>query len=57
MQLDLMDGSKNFCFRGTDDNIVAWKEDFNLGLGEVPAQKLASEIFEQIWCWLHPLFA
>lgn len=43
VQLDLSDGSKNFCFRGTDDNIVAWKEDFNLGLGEVPAQKLASE--------------
>ena len=38
VQLDLSDGSKNFCFRGTDDNIVAWKEDFNLGLGEVPAQ-------------------
>ena len=55
VQLDLMDGSKNFCFRGTDDNIVAWKEDFNLGLGEVPAQKLASEYLNRFGVGTSPI--
>ena len=55
VQLDLSDGSKNFCFRGTDDNIVAWKEDFNLGLGEVPAQKLASEYLNRFGVGTSPI--
>lgn len=29
------------CFRGTDMSIAGWKEDFLLGLGEVPAQTMA----------------
>ena len=34
-------------FRGTDDNIVGWKEDFNLAImEEVPAQKDAVEYFK-----------
>ena len=55
VQLDLSDGSKNFCFRGTDDNIVAWKEDFNLGLGEVPSQKLASEYLNRFGVGTSPI--
>lgn len=41
VEIELEDGTVNFCFRGTDDNIVAWKEDFNISLGEVPAQAAA----------------
>ena len=36
-------------------NIVAWKEDFNLGLGEVPAQKLASEYLNRFGVGTSPI--
>lgn len=35
-------------FRGTDDNIVGWKEDFNLTFKEVPAQKDALAYLEEV---------
>lgn len=36
-------------FRGTDNNLVGWKEDFNMGfVCPVPAQKLAVEYLERI---------
>ena len=36
-------------FRGTDDTIVGWKEDFCLSfLDEIPAQKLAAMYLEQV---------
>lgn len=36
-------------FRGTDNTINGWKEDFNMGfLKEIPAQKLAVEYLEKI---------
>ncbi|MBQ8004051.1 MAG: DUF2974 domain-containing protein [Oscillospiraceae bacterium] len=36
-------------FRGTDDNLVGWKEDFNMSFTTpVPAQKMAVEYFERI---------
>ena len=32
-------------FRGTDDSIIGWKEDFHLTyMKEIPAQKHASDI-------------
>lgn len=36
------------CFRGTDLSIAGWKEDFLLGLGEVPAQTMAREYLAQV---------
>lgn len=36
------------CFRGTDMSIAGWKEDFLLGLGEVPAQTMAREYLAQV---------
>ena len=38
------DGSMYVAFRGTDDTIVGWKEDFNMSFMEhIPAQKLAAK--------------
>lgn len=38
------DGSAYTVFRGTDDTLVGWKEDFNMSFMEhIPAQRLAAE--------------
>ena len=43
----LPDGAAFVAFRGTDDTIVGWKEDFNLGfMTEIPAQKDAAAYLE-----------
>lgn len=47
MEILLEDGSTYVAFRGTDDTIVGWKEDFNLCNGVVPAQQRAAEYLEQ----------
>ncbi|MDO4305354.1 MAG: DUF2974 domain-containing protein [Eubacteriales bacterium] len=47
MEILLEDGSIYVAFRGTDDTIVGWKEDFNLCNGVVPAQQRAVEYLEQ----------
>lgn len=39
MEIVLEDGTSYVSFRGTDDTIIGWKEDFNLSTGVVPAQK------------------
>ncbi len=45
----LMRGRFYIAFRGTDDNLVGWKEDFNMSfITPVPAQKMAVEYFERI---------
>lgn len=45
----LTDGTRYAAFRGTDDTIVAWKEDFNMSILEsVPAQKAALAYLKQI---------
>jgi hypothetical protein len=42
LAIDVGDGSVYLSFRGTDDSIAGWKEDFLLGcLPEVPAQRKA----------------
>ena len=42
----LPDKTAYIAFRGTDDTIVGWKEDFNLAfLPVVPAQRMAAEYF------------
>ena len=46
-----LDGEQNYfvAYRGTDNNIIAWKEDFNMGFEfPVPAQKRALEYFENV---------
>ena len=45
----LPDGSAYVAFRGTDDTIVGWKEDFNMAFTpEIPAQKYAAEYLRQV---------
>lgn len=45
----LMRGYFYVAFRGTDDNLVGWKEDFNMSfITPVPAQKMAVEYFDRI---------
>ena len=43
----LDDGSAFLAFRGTDDSLTGWKEDFNMSFREsVPAQRMAVEYVE-----------
>lgn len=35
-------------FRGTDDSIVGWKEDFMLSFSRIPAQKLAEQYLQEV---------
>ena len=48
MEIVLEDGTSYVSFRGTDDTIIGWKEDFNLSTGVVPAQKRAIEYLQTI---------
>lgn len=43
MEFLLPDGTSYIAFRGTDDTIVGWKEDFMLALEEVEAERQAVE--------------
>ena len=48
MTMLLPDGSAYVAFRGTDDTIVGWKEDFNMAFTpEIPAQRYASSYLRQ----------
>ena len=45
----LDDGSYFLAFRGTDNTLVGWKEDFNMTfLDHIPAQQLAAEYIREI---------
>lgn len=47
LSIDLGDGSLYVTFCGTDDNICAWKEDFNMSYcDEVPSQRDASRYLD-----------
>ena len=48
VEIVLDDGTSYISFRGTDDTIIGWKEDFNLSTGVVPAQKRAVEYMQRI---------
>lgn len=48
VEIVLDDGTSYISFRGTDDTIIGWKEDFNLSAGVVPAQKRAVEYMQRI---------
>lgn len=43
MEIIIGDDTSYISFRGTDDNLVGWREDFNMSTGLVPAQTAASE--------------
>lgn len=45
----LPDGTHVVCFRGTDDSIVGWREDFNMAFeSPVPAQRAAVDYLREI---------
>ena len=49
LTIDLGNGSIYISFRGTDDTIVGWKEDLNMGfLEEIPSQKQAVEYVARV---------
>lgn len=48
VEIVLEDGTSYVSFRGTDDTIIGWKEDFNLSTGVVPAQKRAVEYLSRV---------
>ena len=48
VEIVLDDGTSYISFRGRDDTIIGWKEDFNLSTGVVPAQKRAVEYMQRI---------
>lgn len=43
LHIALGDGTTYVSFRGTDNSIVGWREDFNLSFEVVPAQRLAAD--------------
>ena len=48
VQITLGDGSIYISFRGTDDSIIGWQEDFSLGSKVVPAQHMASAYLNEL---------
>lgn len=48
LEILLGDDSSFIAFRGTDDTIVGWKEDFNLSSGIVPSEQMAVEYLNRI---------
>ena len=46
--MDTLEGKKVVAFRGTDNSLIGWKEDFQLAyLEQTPAQESAKEYLEQ----------
>ncbi len=49
LTVELGDGSLYIAFRGTDDTLVGWKEDFNMAfLPRIPSQALAVEYVKSV---------
>ena len=48
MEIQLGDGTTFVAYRGTDDTIVGWKEDFYLSRGVVPAEKEAVDYLNHV---------
>ena len=48
VEIDTEDGFSFISFRGTDDTIVGWKEDFNLSYMTVPAENEASLYLQKV---------
>ena len=47
MKVALEDGTDYLAFRGTDDSIVGWREDFSISYKVVPAQKEAAAFLKE----------
>lgn len=43
LQIELEDGTFYLSYRGTDDSIVGWREDFRIGFEITPAQTMAAD--------------
>ena len=48
VEIDLSDDTVFISYRGTDDRIVGWKEDFNLSYMTVPAETEADQYFREV---------
>jgi hypothetical protein len=48
MEFLLPDGTSYICYRGTDDTVVGWKEDFMLAIKETEAEKEAVNYINRI---------
>ena len=48
LEVVLDDGTSYIAYRGTDDTIVGWKEDFQLSAGVVPAQRKAADYLNEV---------
>ena len=53
--IGLSDGTDYISFRGTDDTIVGWKEDFNLSNGVVPSHRKALKYLEEHGTYLQSM--
>ncbi len=47
IEIRLQDGASYIAFRGTDDSLVGWKEDFMLSFGTVPSEQEAVNYLDQ----------
>ena len=53
----LDDGTLFLAFRGTDETIIGWKEDFNMAfLSPVPGQEYSVKYVNMVTGWLHQPF-
>ena len=48
VEIDTSDGGVFISFRGTDDTIIGWKEDFNLSFMTVPAESEAAVYLQKV---------
>lgn len=48
VEIDTSDGVSFISFRGTDDTIIGWKEDFNLSFMTVPAENEAAVYLQDV---------
>ena len=48
VEIDTSDGKVFISFRGTDDTIIGWKEDFNLSFMTVPAESEAALYLQKV---------
>ena len=48
IEIDTSDGATFISFRGTDDTIIGWKEDFNLSFMTVPAEDEAVAYLKKV---------
>ena len=47
MCCELSDGTTYLAFRGTDDTLIGWKEDFEISYRHIPSQELAVDYMER----------